>query len=132
MSPDQADDTHAEDSRPDVFELDDPWVADLSQFLLAAPLSDGTYTRMFPGNVEYVAQSVLNWINGVVYDGGEWVPRAQIEVIPDFGDVEMTTLSDGEAVKLRHLPTGAVALGADAQEAWKLLRRKVMEVTGDA
>ncbi|MGF7124020.1 hypothetical protein [Rhodococcus sp. BE178] len=115
-----------------IFELDDPWVADLSQFMLAAPLSDGTFTRMFPGQVELLAQAVLNWINGRVYDGGEWVPRAQIESVPDFGDVEMVTLSDGEAVKLRHLPTGVVALGANAPEAWKSLRQKVMEVTGDA
>lgn len=119
-------------SSTNIFELDDPMVVDLAQFLLSAPLSDGTFTRMFPGQVELTAQAVLNWINFLVYDGDEWVPRAQIESIPDFGEVEMTTLSDGEAVKLRHLPTGAVALGADAPEAWKMLRRKVMEVTGDA
>lgn len=122
----------AESDRADVFELDDPLVTDLSRFLLSAPLSDGTSTRMYPGNVEFVSQAVLNWLNGLVFDGGEWVPRAQIEVIPDFGEVETTTLSDGEAVKMRHLPTGVVAIGVDAHEAWKQLRRRVMEVTGDA
>lgn len=116
----------------DIFQLDDPWVVDLSAFMQDIPLSDGTRTRMFPGQVEMTAQAVLNWINGHVFDGGEWVPRAQIEVVPDFGEVEMVTLNDGVAVKLRHVPTGVVALGADAHEAWKTLRRNVMEVKGDA
>ncbi|EGD24644.1 hypothetical protein [Prescottella equi] len=131
-STDRPDAATTDSDRADVFELDDPLVADLSNFLLSAPLSDGTRTRMYPGNVELVSQAVLNWLNGLVYDGGEWVPRAQIEVIPDFGEVETTTLSDGEAVKMRHLPTGVVAIGVDAHEAWKQLRCKVMEVTGDA
>lgn len=116
----------------DVFDLDDPWVVDLGTYMQDMPLSDGSRTRMFPGQVELVAQAILNWINGLVYDGGEWVPRAQIESVPDLGDVEITTLSDGIAVKMRHLPTGIVALGETAHDAWKELRRKVMEAKGDA
>ncbi|WP_458681961.1 hypothetical protein [Prescottella equi] len=121
-----------ETAAAEVFELDDPMVADLGQFLLSAPLSDGTRTRIPAGQSELVAQAILNWVNGLVYDDGEWAPRARFEVIQDFGEVEITTLSDGEAVKLRHLPTGVVALGADAPEAWKQLRIKVVEVTGHA
>lgn len=117
----------------DLFQLDDPWVVDLTTFMQDIPLSDGTRTRIhFPGQSGLVAQSILNWINGLVYEGGEWLPRAEVESIPDFGEVEMTTLSDGVAVKMRHLPTGVVALGEDAPEALKELRRKVLEVKSDA
>ncbi|NKT72885.1 hypothetical protein GS875_05460, partial [Rhodococcus hoagii] len=95
-------------------------------------LSDGSRTRLyFPGQTELVAQAFLNWVNGHIFDDGEWVPRAQIESIPDFGEVEMTSLGDGAAVKMRHMPTGVVALGEDAHDALKTLRRKVMEVKGD-
>lgn len=113
-----------------VFELDDPMVEGMGRFLRDAPLSNGTLARIPAGHSELVAQAALNWLNLRVWDGGEWAPRAQIEAVPDFGDVEMTTLSDGEAVKLRHIPTGEVALGANAHEAWTALRRKVMEVSG--
>ncbi|MBM4492144.1 hypothetical protein GS982_13180 [Rhodococcus hoagii] len=114
-----------------VFELDDPMVGELGRFLQNAPLSNGTYARIPSGQSELLAQAALNWLNLLVWDGGEWAPRAQIEAA-EFGDVEMTVLSDGEAVKLRHIPTGEIALGADAHEAWIALKRKVMEVAGDA
>lgn len=113
-----------------IFRLDDPMVVELGRFLNDAPLSNGTSARLFAGQSELIAQAVLNWLNNLVYDGSEWVERAQIESVPDFGDVEMTVLSDGEAVKLRHVPTGAVAIGVDGREALQSLRRKVVEVSG--
>lgn len=117
----------------DIFQVDDPLVADVASWMQDIALSDGTRTRIyFPGHAELVAQAFLNWVNGRIFDNGEWVPRAQIESIPDFGEVEMTTLSDGAAVKMRHMPTGVVALGEDAHDALKTLRRKVMEVKSDA
>ncbi|MBM4480324.1 hypothetical protein GS444_10720 [Rhodococcus hoagii] len=114
-----------------VFELDDPMVGELADSC-RTPLCRTERTPASHLAARNCSQAALNWLNLLVWDGGEWAPRAQIEAAAEFGDVEMTVLSDGEAVKLRHIPTGEIALGADAHEAWIALKRKVMEVAGDA
>jgi hypothetical protein len=117
----------------DHFAIDDPSVVELGRFLQAAPLSNGAVANIPGGQSELLAQSVLNWFHNAVYEGGQWITRADLEATPEFGDVEVTILGDDEAVKLRHRETGIVALELTREEAWSALKdkvRKAREVRG--
>ncbi|WP_037184827.1 hypothetical protein [Rhodococcoides fascians] len=109
----------------DPFTLDDENTVELGRFLRAAPLSNGAVAQIPGGQSELLAQSVLNWLHNAVYEGGEWITRADLESTPEFGDVEVTILGDEEAVKLRHRRTGIVALELTKPEAWASLKDKV-------
>ena len=73
----------------DAYEVDDPTVQALGRFLHAAPLSDGrTTSGLASPTTELLAQAVLNWAHGLVWDDG-WIPRAVFEKTPDLGEVEI-------------------------------------------
>lgn len=108
-----------------AFTLEDDAVIELGRFLRSAPLSNGTAANIPGGMSELLAQAVLNWHANRVYDGQEWVTRAEIEASPEFGEVEVSKLGDDEAVKLRHRETGIVALDVDSAGAWRILTEKV-------
>lgn len=109
----------------DPFTLEDETVVELGRFLRAAPASNGTVIGIPGGQSELVAEAVLNWLHNAVFEGGEWITRADLENTPDFGDVEVTVLGDDEAVKLRHRETGIIALELDKPTAWATLKQKV-------
>lgn len=109
----------------DAFTLDDETVVELGRFLRAAHLSNGSVAQIPGGQSELLAQACLNWLHNAVYEGGEWITRADLESTPEFGDVEVTILGDEEAVKLRHRRTGIVALELTKPEAWAALKKKV-------
>lgn len=110
---------------PDPFTLDDETVVEMGRFLRAAHLSNGSVAQIPAGQSELIAQACLNWLHNAVYEGGEWITRADLESTPEFGDVEVTILGDEEAVKLRHRRTGVVALELTKPEAWASLKQKV-------
>lgn len=111
-----------------AYELDDPTVQDLARFLQAAPLSNGTTTSGLGVEIAaLLAQAVVNWTVGLVWQDGGWVDRAVFESLPDVGEVEIETIADGAVVKMRHRATGATALGESHNEAWTELKRKVVD-----
>lgn len=111
-----------------MYELDDPTVQDLARFLQAAPLANGTTTSgLGAETAALLAQAVVNWTAGLVFQDGQWIARADFESLPDVGDVEIETLADGAVVKMRHRATGITALGESHDEAWQELRRKVVD-----
>lgn len=109
----------------DHFTLEDDTVAELGKFLRAAPLSNGAVATIPAGQSELVAQACLNWLHNAVFEGGEWITRADLEYTPEFGEVEVTILGDDEAVKLRHRETGIIVLELDRATAWASLKRDV-------
>ena len=104
-----------------------PRVEALGRFLTAAPLANGTTGRLDPGVAELLAEAVLRWQSGEVWDAGRWTPRGEVMPTPEAGEVRVETLADGAVVKMTHEPTGVVALGEDVQETWNDLRRKVKD-----
>lgn len=111
-----------------AYEMDDPTVVALARFLEAAPLSNGTTTSGLGSEMAVLlAQAVVNWTAGLVWQDGQWIARAVFESLPDVGDVEIETLADGAVVKMRHRTTGVTALGESHDEAWHELRRKVVD-----
>lgn len=107
------------------FTLEDETVVELGKFLRAAPLSNGAVATVPAGQSELLAQAALNWLQNAVYEGGEWITRAELDYTPEFGEVEVTILGDDEAVKLRHRETGIIVLELDKPEAWASLKRRV-------
>lgn len=110
----------------DPLRRDDPAVLDLARFLEQARLADGKVVSIVPA--ERIAQAILNWQRDLVFDevSGEWIDRVDLAHTPDLGgDVEIKTIGDGEAFRLRHRPTGVVALEETREAAWKSLNRKV-------
>ena len=111
-----------------AYALDDPTVQDLGRFLQSAPLSNGTTTTGLGADIAtLLAQAVVNWSQGLVFQDGAWIERAVYERLPELGEVEIETLADGEVVKMRHRATGVTALGETHDEAWSELKRKVVE-----
>lgn len=104
-----------------------PRVEALGRFLTAAPLANGTVGRLDPGVAELLAEAVLRWQSGEVWDAGRWTPRGEVMPTPEAGEVRVETLADGAVVKMTHEPTGVVALGEDVSETWNDLRRKVKD-----
>lgn len=120
----------ADESERVPYELDDPVVARLARFLSATPLADGrTTTGLTSPTTDLLAQSVLNWLRGLVWDHElrKWIDRAVFERLPDVGDVEVEQIAGGEVVRMTHRTTGVSALGMTPDEAWAELRRKVRE-----
>lgn len=110
-----------------AYALDDPTVVALGRFLQAAPLSNGTTTSGLGGEMAcLLAQAVVNWAQGLVYDDGKWIERATFESLPDVGEVEIEALADGQVVKMTHRATGITALGESHDQAWAELKRKVV------
>ncbi|MFI2216515.1 hypothetical protein ACH47B_06480 [Rhodococcus sp. NPDC019627] len=107
------------------FTLEDETVVELGKFLRSAPLSNGGVATVPAGQSELLAQAALNWLQNAVFEGGEWITRAELDYTPEFGDVEVTILGDDEAVKLRHRETGIIALELDRPAAWATLKQKV-------
>lgn len=120
----------SEESERVPYELGDPVVARLGQFLTSTPLIDGrTTTGLTSPTTDMLAQSVLNWLRGLIWshDDDEWVSRAAFERMPDVGDVEVEQIAGGEVVRITHRSSGVSALGMTADEAWAELRRKVRD-----
>ena len=108
----------------DPYQLDDPTVQALGRFLHAAPLSDGrTTSGLASPTTELLAQAVLNWAQGLVWDDA-WIERAVFEKTPDLGEVEIESLADGRVVKMVQRSTGISALGESHDQAWSELKRK--------
>lgn len=99
----------------------------LASFLTSVPLRNGTTARMNPEVAEMLAESVVRWQAGEVWDSGKWMPRGEVMETPEAGDVRVESLADGGVVKMTHLPTGITALGEDVQDTWNDLRRKVTD-----
>lgn len=104
-----------------------PRVEALGRFLTAAPLANGTTGRLDPGVAELLAEAVLRWQSGEVWDAGRWTPRGEVMPTPEAGEVRVETLAGGAVVKMTHEPTGLTALGEDVSETWNDLRRKVKD-----
>ena len=104
-----------------------PRVESLGRFLTAAPPANGTTGRLDPGVAELLAEAVLRWQSGEVWDAGRWTPRGEVMPTPEAGEVRVETLADGAVVKMTHEPTGVGALGEDVSETWNDLRRKVKD-----
>lgn len=114
-----------------AYELDDPTVVALGRFLQAAPLSNGTTTGGLSGEMAaLLAQAVANWAQGLVWQDGQWMPRAEFESLPDVGEVEIEKLADGQVVKMTHRTTGITALGESHDQAYTELKRKVVDSRG--
>ena len=114
-----------------AYELDDPTVVALGRFLQAAPLSNGTTTGgLSPEMAALLAQAVANWTQGLVWQDGQWMPRAEFESLPDVGEVEIEKLADGQVVKMTHRETGVTSLGESHDEAWSGLKQKVVDARG--
>jgi hypothetical protein len=104
-----------------------PRVEALGRFLTAAPLANGTTGRLDPGVAELLAEAVLRWQSGEVWDAGRWTPRGEVMPTPEAGEVRVETLAGGAVVKMTHESTGLTALGEDVSETWNDLRRKVKD-----
>lgn len=111
----------------DVWERVKPQVDALASFLTSAPLSNRTTARIDPGIANLLAEAIIRWQNGEVYDEGAWVDRGEVMPTPDAGEVRAETLADGAVIKLTHLPTGITTLGENPADAYADLRRKVQD-----
>ena len=106
--------------------VDDPTVKALARFLEAAPLSDGrTTSGLASPTTDLLAQAVINWAQGLVFQDGHWIERATWESTPDLGDIEIENIADGQVVRMTHRSTGITALGETHDECWAELKRKV-------
>lgn len=106
--------------------LDDPTVRSLARFLEAAPLSDGrTTSGLASPTTDLLAQAVINWSQGLVWQDGHWIERSTWESTPDLGDIEVEQIADGQVVRITQRSTGISALGESHDEAWAELKRKV-------
>lgn len=111
-----------------IYELDDPTVEALGAFLQRAPLANGTTTTgLASPTTELLAQAILNFGLGFVFQDGSWIPKAVFETTPDLGDVEVEPLGDGSVYKLTQRSTGLSALGETPDEAWAELRKKAVD-----
>lgn len=118
-----------EERRADELE---PKIKALGGFLTAASLPNGTTARMDPGVAGMLAEAIVRWQDGDVWEAGRWVPRGEVMPTPEAGDVLVESLAEGSVVKMTHRPTGLVALGENVQETWNDLRRKVKDHGDDA
>lgn len=110
------------------YAVDDPTVRGLARFLEAAPLSDGrTTSGLGSPTTDLLAQSICNFSQGLVFQDGQWVEKSTWESTPDFGDIEVENIADGQVVRITHRSTGISALGETHDEAWAELRRKVRD-----
>lgn len=108
------------------YAIDDPTVRALARFLEAAPLADGrTTSGLASPTTDLLAQAIVNWSQGLVWQDGKWGERTQWESTPDYGDIEIEQLADGQVVRITHRSTGISALGETHDEAWQDLKRKV-------
>lgn len=110
----------------------EPQVRALTVFLTNAALPNGTTARMDPGVAGLLAEAVIRWQDGSVWEAGRWTPRGEVLPTPTGGDIRVESLADGTVVKLTHLPTGLVCLGEDVQETFNDLQRKVKNDGPDA
>ena len=109
------------------YSLNDPTVQALGKFLQSAPLADGrTTTGLTSPTTELLAQSVLNWAQGLIFSEDRWIDRATFDALPDVGDVEIEQLADGQVIKMTQRSTGLSALGESHDEAWNELRKKAL------
>lgn len=107
------------------YSLNDPTVQALGKFLQAAPLSDGrTTTGLTSPTTELLAQSIVNWNQGLIFSEDRWIDKAIFDSLPDVGDVEIENLADGQVVKMTQRSTGISALGESHDDAWTELKRK--------
>lgn len=105
----------------------EPKIKALGGFLTSAALRNGTTARMDPGIADLLAEAIVRWQDGDVWEAGRWTPRGEVMPTPDAGDVLVESLAEGLVVKMTHRPTGLVSLGEDVQETWNDLRRKVKD-----
>ncbi|MGO1827361.1 MAG: hypothetical protein ACTH0J_10570 [Corynebacterium variabile] len=105
----------------------EPKIKALGGFLTSAALRNGTTARMDPGVADLLAEAIIRWQDGDVWEAGRWTPRGEVMPTPDAGDVLVESLAEGLVVKMTHRPTGLVSLGEDVQETWNDLRRKVKD-----
>ena len=106
--------------------VDDPTVKALARFLEAAPLADGrTTSGLASPTTDLLAQAIVNWTVGLVWQDGHWIERSTWESTPDLGDIEIEPIADGQVVRMTQRSTGISALGETHDEAWAELRRKV-------
>ena len=105
--------------------VDDPTVKALARFLEAAPLADGrTTSGLASPTTDLLAQAIVNWTVGLVWQDGHWIERSTWESTPDLGDIEIEQIADGQVVRITQRSTGISALGESHDEAWAELRRK--------
>jgi len=110
------------------YQLNDPTVQALGTFLQAAPLADGrTTTGLTSPTTELLAQSILNFGQGLIWSEDRWIDKALFDSLPDVGDVEIQELADGQVIKMTQRSTGLSALGESHDDAWNELRRKAAQ-----
>lgn len=111
-----------------AYALDDPFVVSLGRFLQSAPMSDGrTTTGLGEPTTSLLAQAIVNWMQGLVWQDGRWVAVEKWETTPDLGDVAIEQIGDGAVVKITQRSTGLSALGESHEEAWTELKRKAAD-----
>ncbi|MEY8565213.1 hypothetical protein AALF15_01400 [Corynebacteriaceae bacterium 7-707] len=99
----------------------------LAGFLTRARLGNGTSVNMDPDSAGLLAQAIVHFQAGEVWQDGKWAPAGEVIPDPQAGDIRVEHLYDGAVVKMLHVPTGVTAMSESEDEAWDDLRRKVKE-----
>lgn len=119
---------------PDPYELDDPVVLALAEFLQRTPLANGAFAPLPGVTARLVAQAVTNYSQGVVWDRerNDWVNLGHWTAGPALEDVEVKVLRNGDdqVLKLTHRVTGLSVLAEDSTAGWQELQKKVRSAAG--
>ncbi|QOC55723.1 hypothetical protein SEA_ARCHIMEDES_23 [Gordonia phage Archimedes] len=116
------------------YALEDQTVESLATFLENTPLSNGGYAPIPSGISNLLAQAICNYSQGLVWDREKrgWVELAEWAKNPDLGDVDVRLIGEKpeQVVKMTHRVTGISVLAETSDEAWKLLKEKVVNRAG--
>lgn len=116
------------------YSTEDPVVESLAKFLENTPLSNGAHAPIPSGISTLVAQAVTNYSQGLVWDREKrgWVELAEWAKNPELGDVDVKLIgNEGEqVVRMTHRVTGLSVLAENSEDAWKLLKEKVVSHAG--
>ena len=117
---------------PEPYDLEDPVVKDLADFLRRTPLSNGAFAPIPGIAADYIAQAITNYSLGVAWDAAanDWVNLKRWEAKPELKDVEVAVLENRNdpnenVVRMTHKLTGISVLAEDADAGWRELQEKV-------
>ena len=112
------------------YSTEDQTVTSLAKFLERTPLSNGGFAPIPSGISTLLAQSICNFSQGLVWDADHknWVELAEWVKNPDLGDVDVTLIGTkpNQVVRMTHRVTGISVLAETTDEAWQLLKEKVV------
>ena len=118
----------------DPYALEDQTVEALAKFLENTPLSNGGLAPIPSGISNLLAQAITNYSQGLVWDQDKrtWVQLAEWAKNPDLGDVDVRLIGEKpeQVVRMTHRVTGISVLAETTDDAWKLLKEKVVSHAG--